>query len=133
MGPEHTCRALLIYPRFVSETFWNFAEACRRGSASTLLLVTNAHHDLVLFTLPAVKGGRDWVGRSQSGNNNAYCQHNEISWVNWDHDEGAVGLIDFVRYLASLRRRYPVRRQARFLTASWNDCVCGRGKQDPEG
>src|ERR1700733_4479778 len=30
-------------------------------SASTLLLVTNAHHDLVLFTLPAVKGGRDWV------------------------------------------------------------------------
>jgi|GEM_PF-4467199 len=28
MGSKHTCRVLLIYPRFVSETFWNFAEAC---------------------------------------------------------------------------------------------------------
>jgi isoamylase len=65
--------------------------------------------------------GGDEFGRSQSGNNNAYCQDNEISWVNWDHDEGAVGLIDFVRYLTSLRRRYPVLRQARFLTASWNE------------
>ena len=69
---------------------------------------------------PMVLGG-DEFGRSQSGNNNAYCQDNEISWVNWDHDEGAVGLIDFVRYLTSLRRRYPVLRQARFLTASWNE------------
>jgi isoamylase len=69
---------------------------------------------------PMVLGG-DEFGRSQSGNNNAYCQDNEISWVNWDHDEGGVGLIDFVRYLTSLRRRYPVLRQARFLTASWNE------------
>jgi hypothetical protein len=46
MGPEHTCRALLIYPRFVSETFWNFAEACAlmgaRYPAAPLGLITVA-------------------------------------------------------------------------------------------
>jgi radical SAM superfamily enzyme YgiQ (UPF0313 family) len=46
MGPEHSCRALLIYPRFVSETFWNFAEACAlmgaRYPAAPLGLITVA-------------------------------------------------------------------------------------------
>jgi radical SAM superfamily enzyme YgiQ (UPF0313 family) len=46
MGPEHACRVLLIYPRFTSETFWNFAEACElvgaRYPASPLGLITVA-------------------------------------------------------------------------------------------
>ena len=46
MEPEHNCRALLIYPRFVSETFWNFAEACTligaRYPAAPLGLITVA-------------------------------------------------------------------------------------------
>ena len=46
MGSEHTCRVLLIYPRFVSETFWNFAEACElmgaRYPAAPLGLITVA-------------------------------------------------------------------------------------------
>jgi isoamylase len=33
----------------------------RRGSEATLLLITNAHHDVVVFTLPTVPGGRDWL------------------------------------------------------------------------
>lgn len=65
--------------------------------------------------------GGDEFGRSQNGNNNAYCQDNEISWLKWDHDERAKDLIDFARYLTSLRRRYPVLRQARFLTADWSE------------
>ena len=46
MGPEHACHVLLIYPRFASETFWNFAEACElmgaRYPASPLGLMTVA-------------------------------------------------------------------------------------------
>jgi isoamylase len=44
-----------------------------------------------------------------------------FSWINWDHDGRASDLINFARYLTSLRRRYPVLRQTRFLTASWNE------------
>src|SRR6476660_5877922 len=68
---------------------------------------------------PMLLGG-DEFGRSQQGNNNAYCQDNEISWVDWDHDERAQALTRFVERLIALRRQYPVLRQSRFLTASWN-------------
>lgn len=55
----------------------------------------------------------DEIGNSQSGNNNAYCQDNEISWVGWpDADQE---LLDFVRRLSAFRRAHPVLRQCRFL------------------
>ena len=41
----------------------------------------------------------DEFGRTQQGNNNAYCQDNEISWVDWDHDERGEALIRFVERL----------------------------------
>jgi glycogen operon protein len=63
----------------------------------------------------------DEFGRSQQGNNNAYCQDNEISWVDWEHDERAQALTRFVRRLAHLRDLYPVLRQSRFLTGAWNE------------
>jgi hypothetical protein len=63
----------------------------------------------------------DEFGRTQRGNNNAYCQDNEISWVDWRRDDRADALIDFTKRLTSLRRRYPVLRQSRFLTATWNE------------
>jgi isoamylase len=69
---------------------------------------------------PMVLGG-DEAGRTQRGNNNAYCQDNEISWINWDHDERAEELTDFVRRLSGLRSRFPVLRQRRFLTGAWNE------------
>jgi isoamylase len=58
----------------------------------------------------------DEFGRSQGGNNNAYCQDNEISWVDW----AAIGPteeadIAFVRRLIELRRLYPILRWPRFL------------------
>ena len=58
----------------------------------------------------------DEFGRSQMGNNNAYCQDNEISWLDWSaiDDEGRA-LQDFVRRLLALRREHPVLRRPRFL------------------
>ena len=57
----------------------------------------------------------DEIGRTQGGNNNAYCQDNETSWVDWDLDLERVALLDFTRTLISLRRRHPVFRRRRFF------------------
>jgi isoamylase len=63
----------------------------------------------------------DEFGRTQKGNNNGYCQDNEVSWVDWDHDEHAQRLTRFCRRLLAIRRRYVVLRRSRFLTAEWNE------------
>nr|WP_321463874.1 glycogen debranching protein GlgX [uncultured Cohaesibacter sp.] len=55
----------------------------------------------------------DEIGNSQKGNNNAYCQDNEIGWVNWD--KGDKVLKDFVAYLSQFRRDHKALRQDRFL------------------
>src|SRR5258705_11322900 len=52
----------------------------------------------------------DEMGRTQRGNNNAYCQDNEISWLDWDLDAAGRGLIEFVAALTALRRKYPALR-----------------------
>ncbi|WP_067131328.1 glycogen debranching protein GlgX [Microtetraspora malaysiensis] len=57
----------------------------------------------------------DEFGRTQHGNNNAYCQDNEISWVDWSLARGEAGLLEFVRRLAALRRDHPVFRRRRFF------------------
>ena len=63
----------------------------------------------------------DEFGRSQGGNNNAYCQDNEISWLNWNLEEKGQNLVRFVSRLAALRRRLPILHRSRFLTAEWNE------------
>jgi glycogen operon protein len=63
----------------------------------------------------------DEFGRTQRGNNNAYCQDNELSWVDWNHDDRAQRLINFVRKLIGLRHQYPILRRSRFLTGEYND------------
>src|SRR5436309_9453900 len=63
----------------------------------------------------------DEFARTQKGNNNAYCQDNEISWVDWNHDERQQRLIDFVRKLTGLRHKYPVLRRTRWLTGEYNE------------
>ncbi len=62
----------------------------------------------------------DEFGRSQQGNNNAYCQDSEISWVNWTFDESAQLQVTFVQQLTELRRKYPIFRRSRFLTGEFN-------------
>jgi len=70
---------------------------------------------LLSLGVPMLLAG-DEIGRTQRGNNNAYCQDNEISWLDWEHlrpeDEG---LARFVRYLIHLRRRHRVFSRPRFL------------------
>ncbi len=63
----------------------------------------------------------DEFGRTQGGNNNAYCQDNEISWLNWEFGDRAKSLVRFVTKLTTLRRRLPILHRSRFLTAEWNE------------
>ena len=60
----------------------------------------------------------DELGRSQAGNNNAYCQDNEIAWVDWDLDEDRAALLEFTSSLVHLRRDHPVLRRRRFFAGS---------------
>jgi isoamylase len=57
----------------------------------------------------------DEIGRTQKGNNNAYAQDNEISWLDWTPDERRADLLDFTRYIIALQRRHPVFRRKRFF------------------
>jgi glycogen operon protein len=86
-------------------------ERQKRNLLSTLLLSQGT---------PMILAG-DEFGRTQRGNNNAYCQDNDISWVDWNHDDNAASLTRFVQRLTRLRRDYPVLRQSRFLSAVWNE------------
>jgi glycogen operon protein len=58
----------------------------------------------------------DELGRTQRGNNNAYCQDNETSWVDWNMAEEESSLLEFARGVAELRRNHPVFRRRRFFT-----------------
>jgi isoamylase len=73
---------------------------------------------LTLFVsqgMPLLSMG-DESGRSQGGNNNAYCQDNETSWLDWDGiDEAGRSLVAFVQRLAQLRRDHPALRAEHFL------------------
>ena len=60
----------------------------------------------------------DELGRTQRGNNNAYCQDNEISWIDWQRDDGGRSLLSFTKRLIELRRRHPVFRRPTFLTGT---------------
>jgi isoamylase len=70
---------------------------------------------------PMVLAG-DEFGHTQRGNNNAYCQDNDISWLEWPEisDDGRA-LSAFVRKLTFLRHAFPILRRGRFLTAQWNE------------
>ena len=56
--------------------------------------------------VPVLLAG-DELGRTQAGNNNAYCQDNEVSWVNWSRAADEQELTDFTRALSALRRAHP--------------------------
>jgi glycogen operon protein len=57
----------------------------------------------------------DEIGRTQEGNNNAYCQDNEISWLDWELDDAKQALLDFTRRLIALRREHPNFRRPKFF------------------
>ncbi len=73
----------------------------------------------------------DEFGRTQGGNNNAYCQDNEISWLDWSKAKSPEGeaLIDFTARLVALRRDYPMLRAGNFL---YGDETPAEGLRDIE-
>ncbi len=77
-----------------------------RNLMSTLLLSEG---------VPMICGG-DELGRTQGGNNNAYCQDDALSWHSWDLDEDARQILDATRRLIAIRRENPVFRRRDFLT-----------------
>jgi isoamylase len=64
--------------------------------------------------VPMLLGG-DEMGRTQRGNNNAYCQDNEISWFHWDLEQDDVELLSFTRKLMDFRRRHPIFKRRRWF------------------
>ncbi len=71
---------------------------------------------------PMVLAG-DERERTQDGNNNAYGQDNEISWVDWTETERTRELTEFFRKLMRLRERYPILRRSRFFTGAVNEAI----------
>jgi glycogen debranching enzyme GlgX len=70
---------------------------------------------LVSQGVPMICGG-DEFGRSQQGNNNAYCQDNEISWFNWsERSDKQKALLEFTKQMIRLRREHPVFRRPKFF------------------
>jgi glycogen operon protein len=80
-------------------------EQQKRNLLATLLLSAG---------VPMLSGG-DEMGRTQQGNNNAYCQDNETSWTDWNLDEDRQRLLEFTRRLIAIRRSQPVLQRRRFF------------------
>jgi glycogen operon protein len=80
-------------------------ERQKRNFLATLLLSQG---------VPMLCGG-DEIGRTQQGNNNAYCQDTVISWLDWSLDDLRNDLLTFTRFLAELRREHPVFRRRQFF------------------
>ena len=107
---------------------WNCGE---EGESQDLIVLQRRHHlqRALLATLfvaqgvPMLQGG-DELGRTQSGNNNAYCQDNELTWLDWPHAN--TSLIDFTAGLISLRKRFSQLRRRAWLTGQTNE----RGQRD---
>ncbi|MDR2507740.1 MAG: glycogen debranching protein GlgX [Candidatus Accumulibacter sp.] len=81
----------------------------RRRHLSRALLATL----FISQGIPLLQGG-DEIGRTQSGNNNAYCQDNPITWFDWKSADDR--LIEFTACMAALRRRFPQTRQRSWLS-----------------
>jgi isoamylase len=67
----------------------------------------------------------DEIGHTQRGNNNAYCQDNEISWIDWNFDEAAQRLMEFTARMIATRRAHPIFRQRAFFRGE----PVGEGKE----
>ncbi|MFB9835511.1 glycogen debranching protein GlgX [Actinoallomurus acaciae] len=97
---------------------WNHGAEGESGDADILAVRERQKRNLLTTLLlsqgvPMISHG-DELGRTQRGNNNAYCQDNELSWVDWTDRPENGALREFVRRLTTLRRDHPVFRRRRF-------------------
>jgi isoamylase len=89
----------------------------------TILDLRNRQKRNMLATLlfsqgtPMILGG-DEFGRTQQGNNNAYCQDSDISWFDWNFSDDGKDLLAFTKRLIQVLRDYPILRRSRFLTGA---------------
>lgn len=82
----------------------NLREQQKRNLFATLILSQGTPHIL----------GGDELSRTQKGNNNAYCQDNELNYLHWDLSEQQVSFLHFCRYVVALRQQYPLLQQMHF-------------------
>jgi glycogen operon protein len=98
---------------------WNCGVEGETDDPSVLVLRARQQRNFLTTLLlsqgtPMLLGG-DEMGRTQGGNNNPWCQDNEISWYDWSETPQASELREFTRRLIRLRREHPVFRRERFL------------------
>jgi len=98
---------------------WNCGAEGPTGDAAIRALRAQQKRNLIATLLlsqgvPMLLGG-DECGRTQQGNNNAYCQDNETSWLNWDWSAEEQEFLEFVARMVTLRREHPVFARRRFL------------------
>jgi isoamylase len=72
--------------------------------------------------VPMIAHG-DEIGRTQQGNNNAYCQDNELSWMDWELEDENTALLEFARKAVRLRRDHPILHRRRFFDGSGTDAL----------
>jgi isoamylase len=99
------------------QTIIEMREKQKRNLLSTLFLSQG---------VPMLLGG-DEISHSRNGNNNTYCQDNEINWDNWDLDERAKSLLEFTRELINLRNKHPVLRRRKYF---WGRPIFGKDTKD---
>ena len=87
----------------------------RKRQAKNLLAIL-----MVSQGVPMVLAGDEML-RSQNGNNNAYCQDNETSWMNWDLSEKNGDMVRFFRMLVDFRLRHPILRRRHFFAGTDHD------------
>jgi glycogen operon protein len=122
---------------------WNCGAEGDTGDAGILALrqqLMKNHACYLMFACgtPMMLGG-DEFGRSQRGNNNAYCQDNETSWFDWSLVETNADLVEFFRKAIAFTRRFPVLQRRKFLLGKDLDADgvpdlewYGTNWQDPE-
>jgi isoamylase len=98
---------------------WNHGVEGETDDAEIIELRERQKRNLVATLLlsqgvPMLSAG-DEIGRTQRGNNNAYAQDNELSWLDWDLDEPRRTLLDFTRRVSALRHAHPSLRRRKFF------------------
>src|SRR4030095_6971692 len=98
---------------------WNCGFEGQTDDPATLalrqqLMKNYASYLLFASGTPMILGG-DEFGRTQQGNNNAYCQDNEISWFDWSEMERNSDLLEFFRKAIAFTRRFPVLQRRKFF------------------
>ena len=99
-----------------SHSSWNHGVEVETDDVGIMLRLRQQRNFLTLLILsqgvPMLLGG-DEFGRTQGGNNNAYCQDSEMSWFDWNNID--VELLEFTRHLIALRKAHPVFRRPRWF------------------